>query len=119
MPRQIIPPEWQTKIRHWLLDIDARMEMAAAKPVIVPDTIVIDGGKVFVSDTFIRACARLGVSVQDCRPGTPTDKAIVEATTHFKDPEVVARVSSGLGEAMVGIGLDELAPEQRLATRGW
>src|SRR4051794_13911973 len=46
-------------------------------------------------------------------------RAIVEATTHFKDPEVVARVSSGLGEAMVGIGLDELAPEQRLATRGW
>jgi putative transposase len=35
---------------------------------------------VFVSDTFIRACARLGVSVQDCRPGTPTDKGIVEAT---------------------------------------
>jgi hypothetical protein len=63
-----------------MLDIDARMEMAAAKPVIVPDTIVIDGGKVFVSDTFIRACARLGVSVQDCRPRTPTDKAIVEAT---------------------------------------
>ncbi len=46
-------------------------------------------------------------------------RAIVEATTHFKDPDVVARVSSGLGEAMVGIGLDELAPEQRLATRGW
>jgi putative transposase len=63
-----------------LLDIDARMELAAARPVIVPDTIVIDGGQVFVSDTFIRACARLGVSVQDCRPGTPTDKAIVEAT---------------------------------------
>jgi transposase InsO family protein len=63
-----------------LLDVDARMELAAARPVIVPDTIVIDGGKVFVSDTFIRACARLGVSVQDCRPGTPTDKGIVEAT---------------------------------------
>jgi pyridoxal 5'-phosphate synthase pdxS subunit len=46
-------------------------------------------------------------------------RAIVEATTHFKDPDVIARVSSGLGEAMVGIGLDELAPEQRLATRGW
>ena len=43
-----------------LLDIDARMELAAARPVIVPDTIVIDGGKVFVSDTFTRACERLG-----------------------------------------------------------
>jgi len=63
-----------------LVDVDARMELAAAKPVIVPDTIVIDGGKVFVSDTFIRACARLGISVQNCRPATPTDKGIVEAT---------------------------------------
>jgi hypothetical protein len=63
-----------------LLDVDTRMEWAAAKPVIVPDTIVIDGGKVFVSETFTRACARLGVSVQNCRPGTPTDKGIVEAT---------------------------------------
>ena len=54
-----------------LLDIDARMELAAARPVIVPDTIVIDGGKVFVSDTFTRACDRLGVSVQRARPAHP------------------------------------------------
>src|SRR6266540_950421 len=45
-----------------LVDVDARMELAAAKPVIVPDTIVIDGGKVFVSDTFIRACAQCRVA---------------------------------------------------------
>jgi putative transposase len=64
-----------------LLGVDARMEMAAAKPVIVPDTIVIDGGKVFMSDTFIRACARLGVSVQDSRPRTPTDKPQVAYCT--------------------------------------
>jgi transposase InsO family protein len=63
-----------------LLDIDTRMEAAAARPVIVPDTIVIDGGKVFVSETFTRACERLGITVQRARPGTPTDKAIVEAT---------------------------------------
>ena len=54
-----------------LLDIDARMELAAARPVIVPDTIVIDGGKVFVSDTFTRACERLGISIQRARPRTP------------------------------------------------
>ncbi|WP_019889407.1 DDE-type integrase/transposase/recombinase [Streptomyces purpureus] len=63
-----------------LLDVDSRMQQAAAKPVIVPDTIVIDGGKVFLSDTFTRACNRLGISVQRARPRTPTDKAIVEAT---------------------------------------
>jgi transposase InsO family protein len=63
-----------------LLDIDARMEQAAARPVIVPDTIVIDHGKVFVSETFTRACDRLGISVQRARPRTPTDKPIVEHT---------------------------------------
>jgi hypothetical protein len=63
-----------------LLDADTRMANAAAKPVIVPDTIVIDGGKVFLSDAFIRACDRLGISVQRCRPRTPTDKGIVEST---------------------------------------
>jgi pyridoxal 5'-phosphate synthase pdxS subunit len=46
-------------------------------------------------------------------------RAIVEATTHFEDPAVIARVSRGLGEPMVGIGMDELAPSQRFATRGW
>jgi hypothetical protein len=92
LARMLVPepmrPGWAAALRMSasrlpharLLDVDARMEMVAAKPVIVPDTIVVDGGKVFVSDMFIRACARLGVSVQDCRPGTPTDKGIVEAT---------------------------------------
>ena len=46
-------------------------------------------------------------------------KAIVEATTHFQDAGVLARVSAGLGEAMVGISTASLAPEQLLETRGW
>jgi pyridoxal 5'-phosphate synthase pdxS subunit len=46
-------------------------------------------------------------------------KAIVEATTHFEDAEILARVSAGLGEPMVGISAAELAPEQLLETRGW
>ena len=92
LARMLVPepmrPGWSAALRmsasrlphDRLLDIDARMELAAARPVIVPDTIVIDGGKVFVSDTFTRACDRLGVSIQRARPRTPTDKAIVEAT---------------------------------------
>jgi transposase InsO family protein len=63
-----------------LIDVDTRLELAAAKPVIVPETIVIDHGKVFVSETFTRACNSLGISVQPSRPHTPTDKAIVERT---------------------------------------
>jgi pyridoxal 5'-phosphate synthase pdxS subunit len=46
-------------------------------------------------------------------------KAIVQATTHFKDPKVLAEVSRGLGEAMRGIELGTLKPEEHLATRGW
>ncbi|WP_349829426.1 pyridoxal 5'-phosphate synthase lyase subunit PdxS [Brevibacterium litoralis] len=45
--------------------------------------------------------------------------AIVEATTHHDDPEVVARVSRGLGEAMVGISVNDLPAPHRLAERGW
>jgi pyridoxal 5'-phosphate synthase pdxS subunit len=46
-------------------------------------------------------------------------KAIVEATTHFNDPEILARVSAGLGEPMVGISTATLDPSQLLETRGW
>ncbi len=46
-------------------------------------------------------------------------KAIVEATTHYRDGKILADVSSGLGEPMVGISAAELAPEQLLETRGW
>jgi pyridoxal 5'-phosphate synthase pdxS subunit len=46
-------------------------------------------------------------------------RAIVEATTHFMDGDVLARVSAGLGEPMVGISASSLAPEQLLETRGW
>jgi pyridoxal 5'-phosphate synthase pdxS subunit len=45
--------------------------------------------------------------------------AIVKATTLHDDPDVIAKVSRGLGEAMVGINLDTLAAEERYAGRGW
>jgi len=49
----------------------------------------------------------------------PRAKAIVEATTHFQDPEVLARVSQGLGEAMTSISTAGLDESQLLETRGW
>ena len=49
----------------------------------------------------------------------PRAKAIVEATTHFQDPEVLARVSQGLGEAMASISTATLDESQLLETRGW
>jgi pyridoxal 5'-phosphate synthase pdxS subunit len=46
-------------------------------------------------------------------------KAIVESVTHFEDPKILAEISKGLGEPMVGIGVTELPESARLATRGW
>lgn len=92
LARMLVPepmrPGWASALRmsasrlphRLLVDIDARMELAAARPVIVPDTIVIDHGKVFVSEVLTRACERLGISVQPCHPDTPTDKGVVEST---------------------------------------
>ena len=46
-------------------------------------------------------------------------KAIVEATTHFRDAKILAEVSTGLGEPMVGISSASLANGERLEVRGW
>lgn len=81
-------PGWDTalamsasRIPHQrLVTLDARMALAAAKPVIVPDTVVIDHGKVFLSEVFLRAADTLGISVQPAHQQTATDKAIVERT---------------------------------------
>jgi len=55
------------------------------------------------------------------KSGDPAQRAeaIVKATTFHDDPDVIAKVSRGLGEAMVGINISELPAEQRYATRGW
>lgn len=63
-----------------LLSLDERLDGAAARPVIVPETIVVDRGKVFVSEAFSAACETLGISVQPAPPRRPTAKGSVERT---------------------------------------
>ncbi len=46
-------------------------------------------------------------------------KAIVRATTHYQDPDILAEVSRNLGEPMVGINLDTLPEQELMARRGW
>ena len=55
------------------------------------------------------------------KSGDPAKRAaaIVRATAQFDDPDVIAEVSRGLGEAMVGINVDEIPEPHRLAERGW
>src|SRR5471032_1811220 len=55
------------------------------------------------------------------KSGNPAQRAeaIVKATTFFDDPDVLAKVSRGLGEAMVGINVEDIPAPHRLAERGW
>ncbi len=46
-------------------------------------------------------------------------KAIVEATTHYQDPKIIAEVSKNLGEAMPGLDIKQIPVEELLASRGW
>ncbi|MFJ9364433.1 transposase [Nocardia sp. NPDC101769] len=61
-----------------LLDIDARMEHAAARPVIIPETIVVDQGKVFISRNFRASCAFLGINFQPVHDASGWEKGHIE-----------------------------------------
>ena len=55
------------------------------------------------------------------KSGNPAERAaaIVKATTFYDDPSIIAQISRGLGEAMVGINVEDLPEPHRLAERGW
>lgn len=55
------------------------------------------------------------------KSGDPASRAraIVEATTHYNNPQILAKVSENLGEPMVGINVSDLPESEQLATRGW
>jgi len=71
MARSVLP-------HQRLLELDQRLAHAAARPVIVPETIVCDHGKAFISQNFRSSCRTLGITVQPAHPRTPTDKPHVE-----------------------------------------
>ncbi|MGW3589165.1 hypothetical protein [Streptomyces fungicidicus] len=73
MSRSVLP-------HRRLLTLDERLEHAAARPVIVPETIVCDHGKVFVSRNFRASCRYLGINLQPAHKATPTDKGTIEKT---------------------------------------
>jgi hypothetical protein len=73
MSRSIIPYER-------LVPLDARLKGAAARPVIMPETVVVDQGRVFISASFTAACQSLGVSVQPAPPANGPAKGNIERT---------------------------------------
>src|SRR5213593_441488 len=64
-------------------------------------------------------CVSVGSGIFKCRNPSTRAKAIVEATTHFQDAEILARVSQGLGDAMSGLSAASIPAEELLETRGW
>ena len=87
MARSVLP-------HQRLLSIDARLEHAAARPVIVPETIVCDHGKVFISHNFRASCRFLGINFQPAHEGTPTDKPHIE--------RMLGSVATGFAQFVAG-----------------
>ena len=77
----------------------------------------VDG--VFVGSGIFKSAASSSSDSERRAAWSARAKAIVEATTHYNNPEILAKVSRNLGEAMVGINLDTLVDEERMAVRGW
>ncbi|MFF9843448.1 Mu transposase C-terminal domain-containing protein [Streptomyces sp. NPDC013740] len=85
---EIMRPGWPEALRmsrsvlphRRLLSLDERLENGAARPVIVPETIVCDHGKVFISNNFRASCRYLGINLQPAHKATPTDKGTIERT---------------------------------------
>ncbi|MFJ1550049.1 integrase [Streptomyces sp. NPDC088246] len=71
MSRSVLP-------HRRLLSLDERLEHAAAKPVIVPETIVCDHGKVFISRNFRSSCRFLEIDFQPTHKGSPFQKGHIE-----------------------------------------
>ncbi|WP_018384411.1 hypothetical protein [Wenjunlia vitaminophila] len=79
---EAMQPGWSEALRmsrsvlphRRLLTLDERLEHAAARPVIVPETIVCDHGKVFISRNLRASCRYLGINLQPAHKATPTDK---------------------------------------------
>lgn len=73
MSRSVLP-------HRRLLSLDERLEHAAARPVIIPETIVCDRGKAFISENFRAACRTLEINFQPCHPRSPAEKPHIERT---------------------------------------
>jgi putative transposase len=97
LPADMIPDDDQIKAN------------IAAKPVIVPESITIDRGKVFVGTTFMAACERLQISVTKAAPRTPTDKPHIERFFASINAGFTQHLAGYVGPNVVSRGKDPAA----------
>ncbi|MFI6700225.1 transposase [Streptomyces sp. NPDC050509] len=107
-------PGWPEALRHKmlrlpcepLLSLDERFAAAAARPVIYPETIVIDHGKAFASQPVKNVCRRYGITIQDARKYRPTDKPQVEAAFKTIRTQLAEHIAGFKGHNVVHRGGD-------------
>ena len=87
-----------------LAGIDQRLADAAARPVIVPGTIVCDHGMVYMSQTFRNACRAMGISFQPTHKGSPFEKGNVEASFGAVDTLFSQYVAGYVGNSVENRG---------------
>jgi len=123
---------------RWISNLPPEELMAAAKEMQAPYELVLEtarlkalpvvnfaaGGIATPADAAMMmqlGCDGIFVGSGVFKSGDPAKraKAIVAATTHYNDAAVLAEVSRDLGEAMVGINIDTIKPEERMQERGW
>ena len=123
---------------RWVGNLPPEELMAAAKELQAPYELVVEtatlkrlpvvnfaaGGIATPADAALMmqlGCDGIFVGSGIFKSGDPMKRAraIVAATTHYNDPAVLAEVSRDLGEAMVGIDIGTIRPEERMQERGW
>ncbi|MEN6327128.1 MAG: pyridoxal 5'-phosphate synthase lyase subunit PdxS [Syntrophomonas sp.] len=123
---------------RWVSNLPAEELMSAAKEMQAPYELVQEvarlkalpvvnfaaGGIATPADAAMMmqlGCDGIFVGSGIFKSGDPMKRAraIVAATTYFNDPAVLAEVSRDLGEAMVGIDISTIRPEERMQDRGW
>ena len=123
---------------RWVSNLPSEELMAAAKELQAPYELVVEtaqlkrlpvinfaaGGIATPADAALMmqlGCDGIFVGSGIFKSGDPMKRAraIVAATTHYNDPAVLAEVSKDLGEAMVGIDISTIKPEERMQERGW
>jgi hypothetical protein len=93
MSRSVLPHRRLTRI-------DQRLEHAAGRPVIVPETIVCDHGMVYMSQAFRNACRAMGISLQPSHEGSPWEKGTVETSFSAVDTLFAQYVAGYVGNSV-------------------
>lgn len=110
-------PAWEDTLRfsmmriptERILKIDQRLAAAAARPVIYPETILVDQGAPYKSDVVRRACTSLGINFTLARKGKPTDKPEIEASFNAVNAQFTQHVAGYKGPSVVRRGRDPQA----------